>query len=217
MMNLEQARFNMIAQQVRPARVLDADVLNLMAVIRREEFVPPALRHLAYAETEIPLGHGAHMFSPELEARALQALAMRKHERILEIGAGSGYKAALLGAHADHVWSFEIEPELANQARANLQRTWVSNVEVITGDGLPGLLSYAPFDAIMISGAVAEVPQALLDQLKPGGRLFAITGALPAMQATLIRRTGDGLERSALFETEVDFLRGAAPQPSFTF
>jgi protein-L-isoaspartate(D-aspartate) O-methyltransferase len=217
MMNLEQARFNMIAQQVRPARVLDADVLNLMAVIRREEFVPPALRHLAYAETEIPLGHGAHMFSPELEARALQALAMRKHERILEIGTGSGYMAALLGAHADHVWSFEIEPELAAMARTNLQRTWVSNVEVITGDGLQGLLSYAPFDAIMLSGAVAEVPQALLDQLKPGGRLFAITGFSPAMQATLMRRTADGFERTALFETEADFLRGAEPSRRFTF
>ncbi|MFZ2629739.1 MAG: protein-L-isoaspartate O-methyltransferase [Rugosibacter sp.] len=216
-MNLEQAHFNMIEQQVRPARVLDTEVLDLLAIIRREDFVPPALRHLAYAGTEIPLGHGAYMFSPELEARALQALAMRKHERVLEIGAGSGYMAALLGAHADHVWSFEIEPELANLARTNLQRTWVSNVEVITGDGLQGLLSYAPFDAIMISGAVAEVPQALLEQLKQGGRLFAITGALPAMQATLIRRTGDGLERTALFETEVDFLRGAAPQPSFTF
>lgn len=216
-MNFEQARFNMIEQQVRPARVLDAEVLDLLDTIRREEFVPTALRHLAFAGTEIPLCHGAHMFSPELEARALQALAMRKHERVLEIGAGSGYMAALLGAHADHVWSFEIEPELANLARANLQRTWVGNVEVITGDGLQGLLSYAPFDAIMISGAVAEVPQALLGQLKPGGRLFAITGLAPAMQATLIRRTADGFERTALFETEADFLRGAEPRPRFIF
>lgn len=217
MMNFEQARFNMIEQQLRPARVLDAKVLELLSVIRREEFVPAALRHLAFTGAEIPLGHGVRMLPPELEARAVQALAMRRHEKVLEVGAGSGYMAALLGAHADHVWSFEIEPELADMARANLQRTWVSNVEVITGDGLQGLPAYAPFDAIMLSGAVAEVPQALLDQLKPGGRLFAITGALPAMQATLIRRTGDGLERTALFETEVDFLRGAAPQPSFTF
>lgn len=217
MMNLEQARFNMIEQQVRPARVLDADVLDVLAIIRREEFVPPALRHLAFTGTELPLGHGARMFSPELEARALQALAMRRHERVLEIGAGSGYMAALLGAHADYVWSFETEPALVELARANLQRTWVSNAEVINGDGLQGLVAYAPFDAIMLSGAVAEVPQALLDQLKPGGRLFAITGFPPAMQATLIRRTADGFERTALFETEADFLHGAEPRPRFTF
>lgn len=216
-MNIEQARFNMIEQQLRPARVLDTEVLDLLAVIKREEYVPAALRHLAFTATEIPLGYGAHMFPPELEARALQALAMRRHENVLEVGAGSGYMAALLGAHANHVWSCEIEPHLADMARANLQRMRVSNVQVATGDGLNGLPAHAPFDAIMVSGAVAEVPQALLDQLKPGGRLFAITGSPPAMEATLIRRTGNDFQRVALFETEVAFLRGAEPKPRFVF
>lgn len=216
-MNLEQARFNMIEQQLRPARVLDEEVLETLAVVKREDFVPAAWRHLAFAETELPLGCGAAMFSPWLEARALQALAMRRHENVLEIGAGSGYMAALLGAHADHVYSFEIEPELAALARANLQRAGVFNVHVELGDGLAGFAAQAPFDAIMVSGGVATVPQALLDQLKPGGRLFAVVGAPPTMQATLIQRSDKHFHSTVLFETEVNFLRGAEPEPGFEF
>ncbi|MBI5862161.1 MAG: protein-L-isoaspartate O-methyltransferase [Rhodocyclales bacterium] len=216
-MNIEQARFNMIEQQLRPARVLDADVLEALAVVKREDFVPPAWRHLAFAETELPLGHGAAMFSPLLEARALQALAMRRHENVLEIGAGSGYMAALLGAHADHVYSFEIEPELATLARANLQRASVFNVHVEPGNGLAGLPAHAPFDAIMVSGGVRAVPKILLDQLKPGGRLFAVVGTPPTMQAMLFQRSGEHVRSTALFETEVGFLRGAEPEPDFEF
>lgn len=216
-MNLEQARFNLIEQQLRPARVLDEEVLETLAVVKREDFVPPAWRHLAFAETELPLGHGAAMFSPLLEARALQALAMRHHENALEIGTGSGYMAALLGAHADHVHSFEIEPALAAFARANLQRAGVLNVQVEVGDGLAGLAARAPFDVIMVSGGVAAVPQVLLDQLKPEGRLFAVVGALPTMEAMLIQRSGDLFHSTALFETKVDFLRGAEPAPDFEF
>lgn len=216
-MNLEQTRFNMIEQQLRPARVLDGDVLETLAVVKREDFVPLAWRHLAYAETELPLGQGVAMFSPWLEARALQALAMRRHENVLEIGTGSGYMAALLGAHADHVYSFEIEPELAALARANLQRAGVFNVHVELGDGLAGLAAHAPFDAIMVSGGVSAVPQALLDQLKPDGRLFAVVGTPPAMRATLIRRSGERFHSATLFETEVDFLRGAEPESDFEF
>lgn len=216
-MNLEQARFNMIEQQLRPARVLDEDVLELLAVVKREDFVPTAWRHLAFAETEIPLGHGAAMFSPWLEARALQALAMHRHENVLEIGAGSGYMAALLGVHAAHVRSLEIEPELAAFARANLQRAGVFNVHVEVCDGLAGLAAYAPFDAIMVSGGVTEVPHALLDQLKPHGRLFAVAGTPPAMAATLIRRSGKHFHTTVLFETDVVFLRGAEPAPNFVF
>lgn len=218
MMNLEQARFNMIAQQVRPAHVLDDDALAALATIRREEFVPAAYAHLAFAATEIPLGHGQHMFTPELEARALQALDLTAADRrVLEVGTGSGHMAALLSLHAGRVWSIEIDPSLADMARANLRRARRDNVQVNTGDGLRGLLAYAPFDAIMVSGAVAEVPPALLDQLKSGGRLFAIVGEPPAMRACLIRRTGHGLQRTALFETSVDFLRGAEPGPGFVF
>lgn len=216
-MDTKQARFNMIEQQLRPARVLAANVLTLFSEIKREEFVPPAYRHLAFAAAAIPLGNGAHMFTPELEARALQALAMCRHERVLEIGTGSGYMAALLGAHAAHVLSYEIDPALADSARVNLEHARVRNVQVVTGDGLAGLPTQAPFHVIMVSGAVAEVPQTLLDQLTPGGRLFAVTGTRPAMEATLIHRIEHHFERVALFETDADFLRGAEPAPRFVF
>ena len=216
-MDTNQARFNMIEQQLRPARVLAADVLALFTKIKREDFVPPAYRHLAFAATAIPLGHGAHMLTPELEARALQALAMRRHEQVLEIGTGSGYMAALLGAHAAHVLSYEIEPALADSARANLEHARVRNVQVVTGDGLAAQPTQDTFHVIMVSGAVADVPKLLLDQLKPGGRLFAVTGTRPALEATLIHRIGDYFERIALFETDADFLRGAEPAPRFVF
>ena len=140
-MNFEQARFNMIEQQVRPGKVLNLDVLDLLYVVKREEFVPPEYRRLAFADTQIPLGGaaGACMFAPRVEAHALQALAMKKHENVLEVGTGSGYMAALLGAHADHVWSVEIDPQLAETARANLQRAGATNVSVAVGNGLAGL------------------------------------------------------------------------------
>jgi protein-L-isoaspartate(D-aspartate) O-methyltransferase len=218
-MNFEQARFNMIEQQLRPARVLDSDVLDMLFVVKREEFVPPAHRRLAFADTEIPLGGAAtaRMLSPIVEARALQALAMKKHENVLEVGTGSGYMAALLGVHADHVWSIEIDPQLADTARENLRRAGVTNVMVETGNGLSGLAVHAPYDAIMVSGSVARVPQVLLDQLKPGGRLFAIEGAAPAMQAVLYARAGDSFRRVAVFETVVASLLDAEPASAFAF
>jgi protein-L-isoaspartate(D-aspartate) O-methyltransferase len=218
-MNFEQARFNMIEQQLRPWKVLDPDVLDVLFVVKREEFVPPAHRRLAFADTEISLGAGkdAWMFAPKVEAHALQALAMKKHENVLEIGTGSGYMAALLGAHADRVWSIEIDPELAATARENLRRAGVSNVVVEQGNGLAGLPAHAPYDAIMVSGAVAKVPQVLLEQLKPGGRLFAIEGAAPAMEAVLYSRVGDGYRRVAVFETVVAPLRDAEPVSRFVF
>ena len=218
-MNFEQARYNMIEQQLRPARVLDPNVLDVLFVVKREEFVPPAHRRLAFADTQLPLGGeaGACMFAPRVEALALQTLAMKKHENVLEVGTGSGYMAALLGAHADHVWSLEIDPELAAAARENLRRAGVSNVAVEIGNGLSGLAAHAPYDAIMVSGAVDKVPQVLLDQLKPGGRLFAFEGAAPAMQAVLYQRSGDGFSRLAVFETVVAPLTDAEPAPAFVF
>ncbi len=216
-MDINQARFNMIEQQLRPARVVVPGVLSLLAEKKREDFVPSAYRHLAFAATAIPLGHGAHMFTPELEARALQALAMRRHEQVLEIGTGSGYMAALLGAHASHVLSYEIEPALADSARTNLEHARIRNVQVVTGDGLAEQPLSDTFHVIMVSGAVADVPESLLDRLKPGGRLFAVTGTRPALEATLIHRVGDHFERVALFETDTDFLRGAEPAPRFVF
>jgi protein-L-isoaspartate(D-aspartate) O-methyltransferase len=218
-MNIEHARHNMIEQQIRPWNVFDADVLDVIKLIKRERFVPTAYQALALADTEIPLGatSSARMLPPALEARALQALAMKPHERVLEIGAGSGYMAALLGAHADHVWSVEINPQLAETARANLQRSGVTNVTVINGNGLDGVEEFAPFDAIMISGAVDAVPEKLTAQLKPGGRLFAFVGKAPAMRARLIARRGDTFVTSDLFETVVETLVDPAAKASFTF
>lgn len=218
-MNFEQARFNMIEQQLRPGKVLNPDVLDVLFVVKREEFVPPAHRRLAFADTQIPLEGttGACMFAPRVEAHALQALAMKKHENVLEVGTGSGYMAALLGAHADHVWSVEIDPQLAGAARENLRRAGVTNVSVELGNGLTGLPAHAPYDAIMVSGAVAAVPRALLDELKPGGRLFAIEGAAPAMQAVLYTRVAKDFHRLAVFETVVAPLLEAEPAPAFAF
>ena len=218
-MNFEQARFNMVEQQLRPGKVLDPDVLEVLFVVKREEFVPPAHRRLAFADTQIPLGGdaGACMFAPRVEAHALQTLAMKKHENVLEVGTGSGYMAALLGVHADHVWSIEIDPRLADTARDNLRRAGVTNVSVEVGNGLAGLAAHAPYDAIMVSGAVVAVPQVLLDQLKPEGRLFAIEGVAPAMEAVLYTRVGTDFRRLAVFETVVAPLRDAEPAPAFVF
>lgn len=217
-MNLEQARFNMVEQQIRTWEVLDQDVLDLMSVVKREEFVPAAWRNLAFADAEIPLGHGATMFAPKIEAHALQALQLRRHENVLEIGAGSGYMAALLAAHAGHVRSLEIVPELAAMARDNLARHGIGNVTVESGDGIKGLPAHAPYDAIMVSGALPVVPQDLLDQLRVGGRLFAIVGEAPVMTAQVITRVSeDGWRSVKLFETLVDPLQNAPAAAQFTF
>ena len=210
-LNVEKARFNMVEQQVRPAGVLDPEVVELFSIVKREHFVPPAYVGLAFADTEIPLGHGASMFLPSVEGSAVQAVGVGRHERVLEIGTGSGFMAALLAVHAEHVWTIELVPELAVQARQNLRKAGISNVTVDVGNGLAGLAPQAPFDVIMISGAVDQVPQALLDQLKVGGRLFVITGNAPAMQAQVMRCVAgkDGLGKS--IHTEIQFETVADP------
>ncbi|MCA0328258.1 MAG: protein-L-isoaspartate O-methyltransferase, partial [Proteobacteria bacterium] len=181
-MNVEQARFNMIEQQIRPWDVLDAHVLDLLAVVRREDFVPAAHRALAFADIEIPLREGEAavaagqvMLEPRMEARLLQDLQVAKHEKVLEIGTGSGFMAALLGHRAQRVLSLEIDNGLAEIARQNLQRAGVLNVDVRVADGASADLSAdGPFDAIVLSGSVARLPERLLELLKPGGRLLAI-------------------------------------------
>ena len=194
-MNYEQARFNMIEQQIRPWDVLDTQVLELLSVIRREDFVPPAHKALAFVDMEIPLREGGArgqvMLAPRVEARLLQDLAVRKHEKVLEIGAGSGYMAALLAHRAQRVVSLEIEPELARVARANLQKAGIHNAEVREADGAGLAQPDGPFDVILLSGSVAEVPRSVLEQLKVGGRLAAVVGDEPMMRATFFSRTGD--------------------------
>ncbi len=217
-MNIEQARFNMIEQQIRPWEVLDASVLSLLSLLRREDFVPAAHRALAFMDLEIPLPEGQCMLAPKVEARLLQELALHKHERVLEVGAGSGYMAALLAHKAQHVITLEKRPALARLAADNLRRAGVFNAEVRTMDGAAGLAGEAPFDAIVLSGSVAELPRALLDQLKVGGRLVAIVGEEPVMPAVLLtRRSADGWDRVELFDTVAPRLEGF-PEPSrFSF
>lgn len=197
--DLERARFNMIEQQIRPWDVLDLDVLALLSRMRREDFVPLAHKAMAFVEMQIPLlgtpleaeKNGWCMLEPKVEARLLQDLNLRSHEKVLEVGAGSGYMAALLGARAQRVITLELNPELARMARGNLQRAGVTNVDVREADGSRGLPGEGPFDAILLSGSVFEAPPALLSQLTVGGRFAAITGNEPIMRATFITRTGE--------------------------
>jgi protein-L-isoaspartate(D-aspartate) O-methyltransferase len=217
-MNIEQARFNMIEQQIRPWEVLDQGVLSLLSIVKREDFVPPAYRSMAFVDTQVPLPHGQSMLEPKVEARLLQELAVQRHERVLEIGAGSGYMAALLAHKAQHVTTVEIDPELARMASENLKRAWVLNARVIEADASAGLVVDGPFDVIVLSGSVAEVPRALLSQLKPGGRLAAIVGQLPVMRAVLMTRGDDpGHSTVELFDTVAPRLIGFGEPSRFVF
>ncbi len=196
---IEQSRFNMIEQQIRPWDVLDTAVLDLLAQVRREQFVPEALRGLAFMDTEIPLRAphehalrtGLCMLAPRVEARSVQDLKLRKSDTVLEIGTGSGFTAALMSHLAAQVLSLEIDAAMADTARANLRQAGITNVEVRHADGAQGAAAQGPFDAIVLSGSVAAVPPALLAQLKPGGRLFAIVGHEPMMRAHVVTRVGE--------------------------
>lgn len=219
-MDLNQARFNMIEQQVRPWEVLDPQVLELLAVVRREDFVPLAHKALAFVDMEIPIGEGAGqvMLAPRVQARLLQDLAVQKTDKVLEIGTGTGFMAALLGHQAAQVISYEIDPQLAAQARANLQAAGVSNVTVRQADGSQGAAAEGPFDVILLSGSVAEVPRHLLEQLKVGGRLEAIVGEEPMMRATLITRTGqNSWTTTEPWDCNTARLRGFAEPSRFHF
>jgi protein-L-isoaspartate(D-aspartate) O-methyltransferase len=213
-MNLEQARFNMIEQQIRPWDVLDTEVLHLLSVVKREDFVPVAHKALAFVDMEIPLGHGQVMLAPRLEARMLQDAAVQKHEKVLEIGSGSGYMTALLAHRAQSVISLEINPELATMARTNLQKAGIHNAEVRHLDGSVGAPAEGPFDVIVLCGSVAEVPQNLLSNLKIGGRLIAIVGNEPMMRETLVTRTGEAdFKTTQPWDTVVPRLQNF-PEPS---
>lgn len=217
-MNIEQVRFNMIEQQIRPWDVLDTEVLDLLHVVKRENFVPVAHKALAFADTEIPLPGGENMLFPKIEARLLQDVMVKKHESVLEIGTGSGYMAALLAYRARHVTTVEISPELKALAEQNLAANGVANVTVELGDGAQGWTNGAPFDVIVVSGSLPELPEALLKQLKVGGRLAVIIGQAPAMKAQLITLTGEaGYDTRTLFETSVKPLLLASRPSAFKF
>lgn len=217
-MNIEQARFNMIEQQIRPWEVLDPSVLDLLFVVKREDFAPAAYRALAFADMELPIGQGQVMLAPKVEAKLLQELAVKKTDKVLEIGTGSGYMAALLAARADHVVSVEINAELAATARENLERAGVRNVTVETGDGGQGWSQRGPYDVIVISGSLPVLPDAFLKQLRVGGRLAAIVGEAPVMEAQLITCTAEGVYNTInLFETVVPPLAASVTKSSFAF
>jgi protein-L-isoaspartate(D-aspartate) O-methyltransferase len=218
LMNIEQARFNMIEQQIRTWEVLDQGVLSLLAVVKREDFVPSAYRALAFVDTEVPLPGGQCMLAPKVEARLLQDLAVQRHEQVLEIGAGSGHMAALLAHKAQYVTTLEVLTGLAAMAETNLRRAAVLNARVVEADGSQGLPDEGPFDVIVLSGSVATLPQALLDQLKVGGRLAAIVGFEPIMRATLATRVGEHEFRYLeLFDTVAPRLIGFDEPTSFKF
>lgn len=212
-MDLEQARFNMVEQQIRPWDVLDQNVLELLFKVKREDFVPPSMRSLAFVDTEIPLrfddyDSGECMLAPKVEARLLQELALKPSDSVLEIGTGSGYHTALLASMAQTVTSVEILPRLASFAQANLKRAGIANATVQVGDGSKGWGS-TEYDAILVTGSVPEVPDSLKYQLRVGGRLAIIVGQNPIMTALLITRTTAAtFETTSLFETLVKPLRG---------
>ena len=229
-MNTEQARFNMIEQQIRPWEVLDSQVLALLALVRREDFVPPACKALAFVDMEIPLppqnNPSQCMLAPKVEARLLQDLSVQKHEKVLEIGTGSGYMTALLAHRAQQVITLEIEPSLVETARRNLQKAGIYNAEVRLADGAANLAEAVsdngplrgPFDVIVLSGSVAEVPPALLDLLKVGGRLSAIVGYEPMMRATLITRVSkESFRTTQAWDTVAPRLLNFPEPSTFTF
>ncbi len=215
------ARFNMIEQQIRPWNVLDGDILEALTLVRREDFVPEKHRALAFADTELPLGHGQFMLAPRLEARLLQDLHIEPTDTVLEIGTGSGYMAALLGHRAHHVLSLELVPELADAAHHRLRDAGVRNVEVRIADGAvqsEGGTEGGPFDVILLSGSVAQVPPWLLSQLRVGGRLAAIVGDLPMMRTTIVRRnSASDFLTTQPWDTVAPRLQGFAELPQFRF
>jgi protein-L-isoaspartate(D-aspartate) O-methyltransferase len=216
-MNLEQARTNMVEQQIRTWEVLDQDVLDLLYVVPRENFVPEKHRALAFSDLEIPIGQGQRMWQPKLEARVLQELNVRKTDRVLEVGTGSGYFTALLSHRAAHVVSVEINPALAAFGRANLERHGADNATLEIGDAARGWPAHAPYDVIVLTGSTPLLPPSFLEQLAPGGRLFAVVGEAPAMTARIVVSSGTGWRATDLFETVILPLVNAEQPSRFRF
>ena len=217
-MNIEQARFNMVEQQIRPWEVLDPDVLELLFQVKREDFVPPEHRSIAFADLEVPLGHGESMMQPKVEARILQDLAVQPHETVYEVGTGSGYLTALLARRARHVTSAEIYPDLKSRAERNLRAVGAANVTLLEGDSARAPLAESAFDVIVLTGSTPVLPQAFLDRLSPGGRLFAVVGDSPVMKAVVVRQPVAGsFQHAELFETLLKPLVNAAQPPRFRF
>ena len=217
-MDIERARYNMIESQIRTWEVLDQQVLDTLFVVKREEYVPPQYRSLAFVDMEIPLSHGEVMLAPKLEARLLQELTLKRTDRVLEIGTGSGYVTALLATLCAHVYSVELHPDLSSAAAAKLASHGISNVTLEVGDAALGWSRQAPYDAILLTGSVPLLPEQFKRQLRAGGRLLAVVGDPPVMTARLVTRVGeDAYNETGLFETCIAPLRNVLQPERFVF
>ena len=216
-MDIDQARYNMVEQQIRPWEVLDGAVLQALLQVRREHFVPEAHRHLAFADLEIPLGHGESMMQPKVEARIVQELRLSSADTVYEVGTGSGYLTALLARLAGHVTSAEIHDDLRDAAARRLAAANCRNVTLLAGDSARAPLGEGTFDAIVLTGSTPVLPDTFLARLRPAGRLFAVVGEAPVMQARLYRRQGEGCQVERLFETALKPLVHAQAPGRFRF
>jgi len=217
-MNFEQARSNMIEQQIKPWDVPNQSVLDLISEIHREDFMPDEYKRLALADTRIPLAHGQVTMTPKVEARLLQALEIKPEDEILEIGTGCAYLTALLAKSGHHVLSVDIHPEFTEQARLKLQQHDIHNVTLESGDAIHGWQQSSPFDVIVFTGSVPFLEDCIQQRLNIGGRLCVITGQSPVMQARLITRISENdWHDKVLFETDLPELEGAAQLETFKF
>lgn len=215
---MEQARFNMVEQQIRTWSVLDMKVLDLMQEIPREDFVPAEYRNLAYSDIAIPLANGQEMMHPKLEAHMIQALNLEESDRVLQVGAATGYSAAIMSRLANTVYAVELDAQLMKNAGANLRQQGIDNVVIEEGDASNGWEAHAPYNAIAVTGSVAQVSEGLKHNLAIGGRLFIVVGERPAMEAVLITRTSENnWATKSLFETDLPALENAAPVQEFVF
>ena len=207
-MNFEQARFNMVEQQIRPWDVLDTSILDLLFHVKREDFVPVEKRQLAFVDMQLPLENGTAMLEPKVEARLLQDLQVKASDKVLEVGTGSGYLTALLAAVSQHVYSVDLDPEQSERAAANLKTAGIRNVTLSVGNGIEGVPGQAPFDVICVGGSTPVVPEALKAQLAVGGRLAVIVGDAPVMIAKVITRVGENAYQEAVsFDTNLPRLQ----------
>ena len=213
------ARFNMVEQQIRTWDVRDADVLEVLHRIPREEFVPEAYKNLAYSDFAIPVGHGEEMLHPKFQAHALQALQLKAGSTVLEVGTGTGYLTALLAQFAEHVYSIDIHPDLLRVASANLGKLNITNVTLEEGDASRGWPDHGPYDAIAVTGSVPEIYDELKRNMKIGGYMFVIVGESPSMEAVILKRVGENewSKEKSLFETDVKPLENTGVEPEFEF
>lgn len=217
-MEIKTARFNMVEQQIRPWEVFDKRVLDMMGEAPRHEYVPPAYRNLAFADMHIPLGKDREMMSPKVEARLLQALEILPTDKILEVGTGCGYLTSLLAELGGHVHSVDTDAEMSTLASVNLVAHAVDNVSLEVGNAAKGWDTHQPYDVVLVNGALPTLPQSLCENLTIGGRLIAIVGKPPVMEALLIQRVGESnWSDVALFETDLRLLPGTEEPDQFVF